>query len=193
MTSANPTNPGANALIKQIKDLLEIQEANLTAKFATGNHEIKVQMDALRQEVVTLQQISAGSKKTPAKAAAKTAETVTTDAATPEVAKKPFATNIPAYFTQLYKEESDAGKAFREKYLNKDMLDALAADATINAKKDGEVKTNAKARFCHTWLKTNNKALADQFATEYKSAKEQYTAASKPQQTAEPTTPENTD
>ncbi len=195
---ATPTaqTSGADLMLGKIKGQLDIMESNLTAKIVAENHALKVQIDALRQEMVTLQSIVAGSKKTTAAkpAAAKTGETVVVaaDAAVAEVAKAPFPTTIPAWFCKLYKDTTQEGIAFRAKYLNEAMLAEMNKDTVIAGKKNAEVKVNSEARFCHQYLKANNKALTDQFALEYKTAKALHEAAAKPtQQVAEPTTPPN--
>jgi len=189
---AQPAANGADQLLKKIKELLDIQETNFTTKLVAETHALKIQVDALRQEVVVLQSIASEKKKdAPKTAAAKTEVAADAATTTEEVVKKPpFASNIPAYFGQLYKDTSDVGVAFKAKYLNEAMLTAMRADPEIAKKKNADVKANAEARFCHNYLKTNNKALADTFATEYKTAKTNHEAAAKPtQQVAEPTTP----
>jgi len=188
---------GAEALLKSIKDLLDTLETNLTTKFAAQIYELKVQNDALRQEVVVLQNIVSEKKKPAAKAAAKTAtaETVTVEGgAATAVEKKPFPTSVGAYFARLYKDTGAEGNTFRAKYITDAMKTDLDKEEEIKAKKNADVRANAEARWLHAHLKLKNKQLADQFNAEFLAAKKEHAEASKPaQQTVEPDTPPTTD
>lgn len=195
-TQTTAQQKGAEALLKGVKDIMDVSEANITTKNSAQYYELKLQIDALRQEVVLLQNIVSAKKAAP-KTAAKAAEgstTVVADGAAVSVVKTAFASNAGTYFAQLYRDTGDAGNAFRAKYVSDAVKAELAKDETIKAKKNVDVRANAEARFIHNYLKTNAKALFDQFATEFLAAKKEHAEASKPpQQTAEPNTPPHTD